>query len=199
MTVERHQPGRGSALTPADRITIQEMHVIEQLSISEIARQLGRDRGTISNVVKADDTLAMRRQYEMDQTAEARRVLQRNAARVAGNWVAAAEKGAERGDHRPSKDLLLHTGVIEPLTDQAPRVAVQINLNGGPEPASLLAARGVVSVGGDDGGLRQENERNGAPLPGPIAPRNFCPEKGSPSVDGSSCGNESENEPGAVA
>lgn len=35
--------------------------------------------------------------------------------RAADAWVRAIESAADRGDHKPARDLLMHTGTIEPL------------------------------------------------------------------------------------
>jgi len=34
---------------------------------------------------------------------------------AADAWVSAIDKAADKGDHKPAKDLLMHTGTIEPL------------------------------------------------------------------------------------
>jgi len=47
-------------------------------------------------------------------------------------WGVAIDAAADKGDHRPAKDLLLHTGAIEPVGDEggATRVAIFV---GSPE------------------------------------------------------------------
>ena len=199
---QRHAPGRGSQLTADERREIQEMALIEGLSQSEIARRTGRDRGTVSNVLKGDDTAALKQQLTSAGAEEARNTLRRSAARMAGNWVNAADVAAGKGDHRPSRDLLLHTGVIQPVVaDQGPRIAVQINLHGGPEPVSLLQLNGTAAAdsapmnsrsiiglnpaahASEGGGGPRPKERTHTPsLPRPIATQNFSSEKGLPSA-----------------
>lgn len=139
-----HRPSR-TPLNPTERHQVQEMALIQGLSNSEIGRRMGRDRGTIANVLKADDTAALREQLIGEQRAAALQTLRVNTARMATNWVNAADVASGKGDHRPSRDLLLHTGVIAPVIAERPTtVAVQVVLNGGPEPLSL--AGGVVET-----------------------------------------------------
>ena len=146
------KPARSSRapLTATERQQVREMALIDGLTNSEIGRRMGHDRGTIANVLKDADTAALREQLMSAQREQALQTLRSNTARMAGNWVNAADVAAGKGDHRPSRDLLLHTGVIQPVVaDQGPRIAVQINLHGGPEPESLvmLSARGSADAG----------------------------------------------------
>lgn len=136
----RRKPGRGSQLSPSDRLEVQEMSLVQGLSNSQIARQTGRDRGTVATVLAAPDTVELKARLQTEQHEEALTMLRNGRVTAAGDWVSAITVAAKKGDHRPAKDLLLHTGTIQPVVaDQGPRVAVQINLHGGPEPASLVA------------------------------------------------------------
>jgi hypothetical protein len=48
---------------------------------------------------------------------EARRVMSAHRMKAAKAWTRAMEAAAEKGDHKPARDLLLHTDVIRPLGD----------------------------------------------------------------------------------
>jgi hypothetical protein len=118
-------PGRGSQLTPDERSQIQRLSLIEGHSQSEIARQMFRDRGTIANVLQADDTQALAKDLASERRESALEVLRQGVVPAAKAWVTAATTAAEKGDHRAARDLLLHTEVIAPLTDR-PGTSVQI-------------------------------------------------------------------------
>lgn len=134
----RHPPGAGSRLTPAQRREIQELALVEGLSQAEIARHVGRNRETIANVLKAADTQQLREQLLADLSEEAKATLHAGVGLAAREWRRAIPVAAERGDHKPARDLLLHTGVIEPVGDARDRfmanVQVMIGMPGAPLP-----------------------------------------------------------------
>jgi len=143
-------PGRGSALTADERKQIQCLALVDGETVSAIARTTGRDRETIANVLRADDSRALREQLAGQAADAAKLVLRGSAERVARKWVSAVDAAAEKGDHRPAKDLLLHTGVIQPLRDQ-PAIAVQVVVGtvgnpAGPDPFEV----DVTPVRGDE-------------------------------------------------
>jgi transposase-like protein len=150
--IDRRKPGRGSQLTPDERQEIQQMALVQGLSQSEISRRTGRDRGTIANVISADDTQSLKAKLDAEmeerQVQEASRILRRNTAKVATDWIDASGVAATRGDHRPSRDLLLHTRVIDPIEDGGrSNTKIQIVLNGGPHPPELSPITAVISIG----------------------------------------------------
>jgi len=124
--------GRGSQLTPEQRREIQCCALLDGLSASEIARRTGRDRGTIANVLKAEDSRALRQQLETEAQEAAIKVLRGYSQRAARAWGIAIDAAADKGDHRPAKDLLLHTGAIEPVGDEGGTTRVAIFV-GSPE------------------------------------------------------------------
>jgi hypothetical protein len=204
---QRHKPGRGSQLTPEERLEVQRMSIADGLSNSEIARRTGRDRGTIATVLASDDAKELKRKFQSEQHDAALSLLRDGRVPAATEWVSAIGIAAQKGDHRPAKDLLLHTGVIQPVTaDNGPRVAVQINLHGGPEPLSLVAnaspITSVITIGTEPSGETSALPALAEGVPGasakrsnveatpprPMATQNFAISKCSPSDSGNSCG-----------
>ena len=105
-------PGRGSQLTPDQRTAIQHLALIEGCTKAEIARRTGRDRGTIADVLKAEDSAALAQQLVGERREAALRVLVQGVEPAAHAWRRAAEIAADKGDHRAARDLLLATDVI---------------------------------------------------------------------------------------
>lgn len=136
-------PGRGSELTPDERRDVQRLRLVDGASISEIARRTGRNRETIANIVRSDDTRELAQQLESESREAALRVLRVNAEQAARAWATTAIKeAAAKGDHRPARDLLLHAKVISPLTDQQP-IGVQVIVGttqhpAGPDPFETI-------------------------------------------------------------
>ena len=69
-------------------------------------------------------------------------------ARVAQHWIRASEVGSEKGLHSPAKDLLLHTGHIDPLQDTAKgavvvNIGVRLEVVGGDDQA-LVAPQAIT-------------------------------------------------------
>lgn len=128
-------PGRGSALTPDERRQIQSLALIDGESISAIARITGRDRETVANVLRSDDSKALREQLAGEAADAAKLVLRSSAERAARKWVSAIDAAAEKGDHRPARDLLLHAKVIDPLEKGGTSFGVQVIVGSADRPA----------------------------------------------------------------
>lgn len=153
MKASAFPPGRGSQLAPAERAQIQELALIEGLNKSEIARRVCRDRETVANVLQADDSQALAAQLQSEQREAALEVLRRAVVPMARAWQRAAEHAAEKGDHRPARDLLLHTDVIEPIPDAQHTTGVQIIIGmpgqpAGPDPlaGAKVGASGPLAM-----------------------------------------------------
>jgi hypothetical protein len=110
-----HAPGRGSAVTQAEALDIRLMYLSDGLSISELARRSGRTRETISKVVKHPDTGDLRKIVEAEKVERAKQKLRAAVDVAAQGWVDAIPVAAQKGDHRPAKDLLLTEKVVEPV------------------------------------------------------------------------------------
>jgi transposase-like protein len=118
-------PGRGSQLTPDERRQIQCFALVDGLSVSQIARETGRDRGTIANVLRAEDSHDFRSQLETEARDAAVQILRGNSEKAARAWGSAIGVAADKGDHRPARDLLVAVGAIQEQND-APRIAIII-------------------------------------------------------------------------
>lgn len=113
----RHKPGRCSQVMPNERREIQLAHLHEGLNQTALAARFGRTRETIAQVLKGDGFDALKREVDEEMIAHARRVLSTHRVPAARAWTRAMDVAAAKGDHRPAKDLLLHTDVIRPLGD----------------------------------------------------------------------------------
>lgn len=127
--------GRGSALTPDQRREIQRFKFVDGLTISEISRRTARDRGTVADLLRDEDSQALRAQLETDGREAALQILRGNNETAARGWIAAIAIAAESGNHKPAKDLLLHNGVIQPLEKGGPMVGIQVIVGSVDQPA----------------------------------------------------------------
>ncbi|MDP2319545.1 MAG: helix-turn-helix domain-containing protein [Acidobacteriota bacterium] len=129
-------PGRGSQLTPDERRDVQRLRLVDGESISEIARRTGRNRETIANIVRSDDTRELAEQLESESREAALRVLRGTSEQAARAWRKAIDTAADKGDHRPARDILLHNGVIQPLNGPA-NIGIQVIVGTPGHPAGL--------------------------------------------------------------
>ncbi len=98
-------------------------------SITAICEMFGSDNRTVNAVLaryNADDPTL--------HAAAAKQLLAAGALQAVADWQEASRNGARLGKHAPARDLLLHTGVIEPLkSDTGPQgVTVVIGIQGAP-------------------------------------------------------------------
>ena len=61
--------------------------------------------------------------------------------KAAEAWLASLEPAARRGDHRPASSLLLHTGVIDPVSQHG--IGPQVVVNVGQVINAALPGRGL--------------------------------------------------------
>jgi transposase-like protein len=121
-------------LTPDERRDIQRLKLVEGESISEIARRTGRNRETVANVLRSEDTRELAQHLETESREAVLKVLRGSSEQAARDWRRASSTAADKGDHRPAKDLLLHTGVIQPL-DSPVNVGVRVIGGSADQPA----------------------------------------------------------------
>ena len=87
------------------------------MNISQISRKTGRTRETIAQVIKDPATDALRTIINEEKVARAKAKLRANVDTTAEAWVRAAYIAADKGDHKPAKELLLTERVIDPIGD----------------------------------------------------------------------------------
>jgi hypothetical protein len=113
----RKKTGGAAHLTQAERREIQLVHLEEGLNQSQLAARFGRTREAIAKALKGEDFDALQRQVHDDLGQRAKARLAGGVEKAAAAWVRSVEVAADKGDHKAAKDLLLHTGVIEPIGD----------------------------------------------------------------------------------
>ena len=129
----RRKPGRGSQVMPDERRAIQRAHLIEGLNQRQLADRFGRTRETIGHVLKDEAFQALKHEIYAEIAEEARNALKGHGPTAAQDWITASGIAAKKGDHRPAKELLLHTGVIERLGETSgPQVTVMVGMPGHP-------------------------------------------------------------------
>lgn len=115
---------KSGPLTTAEQITIAQL-LAQHVSVPEIAAQLRRTPARIYATC-----------------AEAKAILEGSALDAALDWREASKVAAQRGDHRPAKDLLQALKVVEApaaRTAEGPQVVVQLGfaLPGLPQPLTI--------------------------------------------------------------
>jgi len=130
IAVSRHPAGRGSAVSPPERIEIQRAYLVEpNATITTLAKQFGRTRTTIAQLLKGPDFDSLKQQIHAELAEEAREILRKNVVRVAGKWAGlTVDQAAAKGDHRPMRDLLTAVNVID-SEHREPHVTIQIGIN----------------------------------------------------------------------
>jgi len=169
----RRSPGRGSQVTPPERREIQRMYLADGLTKAAIALKTGRTRETIAAVLQGEDFERLKVEVESETFDDARRILKANVTKAAKAWPRAVDKAADRGDHKPAKDLLMHTGVIEPLGEhgaQGPLMLIGVNIyqdmrTGQQFQGEPPSNRPILIVGSH--GLSKQYEQAGLPPPIP--------------------------------
>ncbi len=124
---------------PDERRAIQQAHLAEGLTRRALADRFGRTRETIAGVLQGDDFERLCQVVEADLAESVLRKMKAHGVQAANQWFKAADKAAEKGDHKPAKDLLLHTGLLRPIGEgnTGNRVIVQIGL--GPGSPGMVA------------------------------------------------------------
>lgn len=75
------------------------------------------NRETVAACLKGPEFDALRKHFDTEIKAGAVERLKAGILPAADAWVKAVGVAADKGDHKPAKDLLMHTGTIEPLDD----------------------------------------------------------------------------------
>ena len=129
--------GAAGHLTPERKQEIRHAYFASGCTLTRIqlASRFNVNRDTVAACLKGPEYEALRRQYETEIHSEARDVLKSAIMPAAEGWKKAVTVAGEKGDHKPAKDLLMHTGVIEPLDDDGrgtgPLVLMLVNMHDG--------------------------------------------------------------------
>jgi hypothetical protein len=139
-------PGHLSA-QQKQHIRVEYLATGGTLSYTEMGRRcaslIGRavNRETVAACMKGPEYDALRKHYDSEIKATAVERLKAGILGAADAWVRSVEVASEKGDHKPAKDLLMHTGTIEPLDDdgraKGPLVLVMVD--------SMPGLRGYVA------------------------------------------------------
>jgi hypothetical protein len=129
----------------------------------ELGKRFNVNRETVSACLKGPEFDKLRAAFESEVRASAVQRLKSAVGPAADAWVRAIDHAADKGDHKPAKDLLMHTGTIEPLDDEGrargPMVLIAIKVDG---REAMKGDDGVVydidPETGDVLGLPQSNQ-----------------------------------------
>lgn len=106
----------------------------EGLTVGAAGARLGLSRGTAFRRLRL---------VEEDENGVVK-LLTAKAIDFAEDWIKASQKAAEKGDHRPAKDALLHAKLIEPVEDSSQgRTNIAIVIGTPEKPISLPAPQVV--------------------------------------------------------
>ncbi len=137
LSPEQKQLIRTAYLATGGSITYTEMGA-RCAAMPEIGRPVNRE--TIAVCMKGPEYEALRKHFDTEIKAGAIEQLKSFIIPATKSWGRAIEVGGEKGDHKPAKDLLMHTGTIEPLDEdgraRGPLVLIAI----APERRALAAA-----------------------------------------------------------
>jgi len=143
----RHKPGRASQVSRAERREIQLAHLHDGLNQTELAAKFGRKRETVARCLGGPEYDQLKQEVDSAIADEVRRVMRSGARRAGKAWLRAIDVAAEKGNHKPAKDLLLHTDIIQPVNDvpSGSQFTMCIGMPGhpampAPTDAQLLAA-----------------------------------------------------------
>jgi hypothetical protein len=131
LRVRRHKPGRGNDVSAAEAKEIQLCALLEGLPMQALADRFGRTRRTISRVLRRPTFQAMKDQIDAETVTEARQVLASHRTTAAQAWIRAMQTAAQKGWHQGARDLLLHTGTIDPVTQNGSGPSVVVNIGTG--------------------------------------------------------------------
>ena len=141
----RRKAGRGSQVMPDERREIQLVHLVEGLNQRQLAERFGRTRETIAGVLKNDGFQALKREIDAEMAEEARSTLNGYVGRAAKDWITASGIAAKKGDHKPAKEILLHAGVIERISETSgPQMTVVVGMPG--HPAMIPPSQEVIDA-----------------------------------------------------
>jgi hypothetical protein len=148
VSAPRHPVGRGSEMTGDEIENVRLDYLVHRLTQVQLSEKYGRARNTIAKCLEGKTFEEMRRQIDADVREMVRRRMVAKADDAVGYWERSMGNAAERGDHKPAKDWLMHSGVVDPVesTESGPKVIVQIGVNAD-EVKVGISTQTVVHVG----------------------------------------------------
>ena len=127
--VPRRRPGRGNEVSPAERRAIQLAYLSgPAISQDALAERFGRSRSTIRAVMAHPSFAALEAEFDQATAIQARSILDSGRTAASSAWLASLERAAQRGDHRPSRDLLYVTRTVDPPSQQGSGPQVIVNI-----------------------------------------------------------------------
>ena len=108
----------------------------------ELGRRFSVNRETVSACLKGPDFDKLRAAVESEARTIAIQRLMAAVVPAADAWVRAIDEAADKGDHKPAKELLLHTRTIEPL-DDAQGAGVTVIIGG---PVDVQVNAGITTA-----------------------------------------------------
>jgi hypothetical protein len=112
LTPEQKQAIRVAYLETGGNVTYADMG---RRCAAVIGREVNRE--TVAACLKGPEYDALRKHFDSEVKASAVERLKAGILPAADAWVKAIDVAADKGDHKPAKELLMHTGTIEPLDD----------------------------------------------------------------------------------
>lgn len=118
----------------------------ETATVKSLAEETGLPRYRVASLLKGADFDSFRDGLHASMAQQAQTILARSAEQAAQQWVRAMGPAADKGDHRPMRDLLTAVHAIDPEAS-APTLVVQIGVTSNdvqiltyqPKPATLPA------------------------------------------------------------
>lgn len=147
----RKKTGAAAHIQPDERREIQIAHLTEGLNQTQLARRFERTREAVAGCLKGAEFEALQRGVQEQLRGVARQKLEAGVERASDAWVRSVDVAAAKGDHRPAKDLLQATGIVE-RDGPSHNTAVQIVIGmpgspAGPDPfAGFAVVNGVVQI-----------------------------------------------------
>ena len=131
---DTQEPDTPPALEVTHRVTPHTTPDKDYLSQALQVLTLIRDGHTVASAgqqlgISRSTAFARLRLIEDDTERGVVKLLNAKALDLAEDWVKASSIAAEKGDHRPAQDALLHARAIDPLADagnQGARIAIII-------------------------------------------------------------------------
>lgn len=141
----KHKPGPKSLLStlPEEvRFAVRYSYLTDpEATMAKLADKFSLPSYTISQLLNGPEYESVRTTIQSTQRDLARDRLHAMTEQATAAWLASLTPASKRGDHRPAKDLLLATKVIDP-DQREPHVTIQIGIQSGTPLVVLLPQSG---------------------------------------------------------